>query len=317
MKCSDYAIVPITKVIRAIFTMIEVIAPILAIVAGTILLLRMMTNPDDKKLINNMKNMILSLVIVFLLPALTNLTMYILGENFSVSSCWNNAYKINTSGNGGYIEKEGKNKIKIIEEKTYDKGTTEKQTTDYSYANGEKNAAGFLNSLQRMSDFVKKDRKNRWYYLWGNPSSTFVKADKSNNTHLTCVLLSNWGLRELGILKESQLIYQNPSNYELRFSNGAKSAAEKYGKFYHFNDKPTLAEVEKRIGLKPGDIIYWAVDHTNVYAGKNKKGKDTFYESGHGGDGHYAGGKFYFDSFGPVARDNRSRRVRDLYRLNS
>ena len=72
-----------------------------------------------------------------------------------------------------------------------------------------------------MSDFVKKDRKNRWYYLWGNPSSTFVKADKSNNTHLTCVLLSNWGLRELGILKESQLIYQNPSNYELRFSNGA------------------------------------------------------------------------------------------------
>ena len=43
-----------------------------------------------------------ALVIVFAIPTLVNATMGLLGENFSISSCWNNAEQIYKPGNSKY-----------------------------------------------------------------------------------------------------------------------------------------------------------------------------------------------------------------------
>ena len=310
MKCSDYAIVPIIKVLRAIFTMIEVIAPILAIVAGTILLLRMMTNPDDKKLINNMKNMILSLVIVFLLPALTNLTMYILGENFSVSSCWNNAYKINTSGNGGYIEKEGKNKIKIIEEKTYDKGATEKQKTDSSSTEeteetsssltveGSTSQEKWLNALTEVGKYMV-DKK--FVYSNNDVKRTLEKATKTNK-RTNCANYISMAMQEVGLLPKGKTIWLDSTIH----GNGAS--------YIKKSTKVTITYPNKKVknmDLQPGDIVGFDLkngQHTTVYAGTDSKGNRLWYSGGSKDVSEH--------NYGPKKKSYEDREVKVLIRPN-
>lgn len=103
-SCSDAGIGFIIRIIKTVFTIVEVAAPIVLIISLIILFTKMLTNPDqDKKLLINVKNAIVACMIIFLIPALVNLTMTILGEKFTVSECWNNPYK--SSDKGKYIPK--------------------------------------------------------------------------------------------------------------------------------------------------------------------------------------------------------------------
>ncbi len=61
----------------------------------------MMTDPDDKKSKKKIINMFIAAIVVFLIPAMINGTMAIIGDNSKFSSCWNNAKKI--TGNSQYI----------------------------------------------------------------------------------------------------------------------------------------------------------------------------------------------------------------------
>lgn len=103
-SCSDPGLGFILKILRTIFTIIEVVAPIVLIISLAITFTKLLTNPDDKKLINNGKNAAIACIIIFLVPALVNLTMSILGERYTFSECWNKVYT--SSGNGSYIEKD-------------------------------------------------------------------------------------------------------------------------------------------------------------------------------------------------------------------
>ena len=123
--CSDPGLGFVLKILRSVFTIIEIIAPIVLIISLGILFTKLVVNPEEKKLLKNVKNAIISCAIIFLIPVLVNLTMSILGEKYTFSECWKSSYTIN--GFGKYIDKEnkkGKKSTKVyVDSKNY-KGKT-------------------------------------------------------------------------------------------------------------------------------------------------------------------------------------------------
>ncbi len=87
--CNDPALATILSLCRKIFNLISLIAPIVLIVMLAVNFIKLMINPDDKKGLPNLKNSIFSCVIIFLIPTLVNMTLYLLGESTSFSACWN------------------------------------------------------------------------------------------------------------------------------------------------------------------------------------------------------------------------------------
>ena len=100
--CGNPALANLFNIAQRIITIIQILAPILAIVALGINLTKSVMNPDDKKNFSMYKNWIIALVMVFAIPTLVNVTMGILGEDYDISACWNNAKNANTSGNSTY-----------------------------------------------------------------------------------------------------------------------------------------------------------------------------------------------------------------------
>lgn len=100
--CGNPALSNLFSIAQKMITIIQILAPILAIIALGINLTKSVINPDDKKNFSMYKNWIIALVMVFAIPILVNATMGILGEDYDISACWNNAKNANTSGNSTY-----------------------------------------------------------------------------------------------------------------------------------------------------------------------------------------------------------------------
>ena len=100
--CGNPALANLFNIAQRIITIIQILAPILAIIALGINLTKSVMNPDDKKNFSMYKNWIIALVMVFAIPTLVNATMGILGEDYDISACWNNAKNANTSGDSTY-----------------------------------------------------------------------------------------------------------------------------------------------------------------------------------------------------------------------
>ena len=88
--CADPALGPIIIIIKRALTIIQIVGPIILILALTINLTKGVFNPEDKKSMKKLFNSILATLILFFLPIFINIFMGVLGENFTVSSCWNN-----------------------------------------------------------------------------------------------------------------------------------------------------------------------------------------------------------------------------------
>ena len=100
--CGNPALANLFNIAQTIITINQILAPILAIIALGINLTKSVLNPDDKKNFSMYKNWIIALVMVFAIPILVNATMGILGEDYDISACWNNAKNANTPGNSTY-----------------------------------------------------------------------------------------------------------------------------------------------------------------------------------------------------------------------
>lgn len=95
--CTDAALANVLSTIRNILELIQIIAPILLLIATAIHLTRLMIDPDDKKKLNKVKNSALAAVIIFFIPVIVNAVMYMLDDTFTVSNCWNNAARNNNT----------------------------------------------------------------------------------------------------------------------------------------------------------------------------------------------------------------------------
>ena len=102
IECSNIALNNFLYITKAILNIIMIVAPILAILSLIILFTKMTMDPDNNKLIHNLKNAVIALVVIFFIPVFVNLTMSIIGNKTEITSCYNNATK--PDSNSKYLD---------------------------------------------------------------------------------------------------------------------------------------------------------------------------------------------------------------------
>ena len=73
--CSDYGTVKILSIYNSVFTILQIVVPILLLVMAALQLTRMLTVPDDKKNMSALTNKFLAATIIFLLPVVLNVIL--------------------------------------------------------------------------------------------------------------------------------------------------------------------------------------------------------------------------------------------------
>ena len=136
-------------VVKRIMNIIMIVAPILAIIFLSVLFTKKIINPDDKKILSSIDNLLKALLVLFLIPAIVNAAMYILGSKTNFSSCWNNATNRGYSSN--YYEINDNNKNNLLDDSNdYEKGikknnnNSSKSTDQSNNASLETNYGVFL-----------------------------------------------------------------------------------------------------------------------------------------------------------------------------
>lgn len=86
--CSDPGLAQILKVIRTFLSIVQIVGPIIAMVALAKNLIKLLSNPDEKKYQSLIFNWAVALFVLFLLPVLVNLVMGWLDDSFTISACW-------------------------------------------------------------------------------------------------------------------------------------------------------------------------------------------------------------------------------------
>ena len=113
--CGNIGIANLLSITKTVLNMIQIIGPILSIVALGIFFTKLIANPDDKKTKAGLKNSIISLVILFLVPFLVNLSMSLADNSFDLATCWNHAEEVAKLGEeSNYVETSDDERINIV-----------------------------------------------------------------------------------------------------------------------------------------------------------------------------------------------------------
>ncbi len=96
--CGNIGIANILSITKTILNIIQIVGPILSIIALAVCFTRLTVNPDEKKYKAGLKNSLIALVLLFMIPFLINLTMSLADESFDLAKCWNNAEAVASSG---------------------------------------------------------------------------------------------------------------------------------------------------------------------------------------------------------------------------
>ena len=113
--CGSSGIANLLNITKTIVNLIQIVGPILAMVALTFCFIRLMTNPEEKKYKAALNNSLIALVVLFMIPFLINLTMSLTDESFDLAKCWNNAEDVAKLGEDStYVDTTDKPKQDII-----------------------------------------------------------------------------------------------------------------------------------------------------------------------------------------------------------
>ena len=181
--CTDYAIVMLIKIMKTVLDMVHIIGPILLLVSigvNTLKLVKHEDSSEEKKLVKNIRNSIIATVILFLLPALLNLTMLIISNvgiksTTNIDDCWNSVNKISLSTKGKYISK--------TDTKKTDPTKVYTDTSDY---HGER-AGGNLSLPEYKYQNISKSRVVDFKQLYGVPGGTEKRCGAFQGDHCSNV----------------------------------------------------------------------------------------------------------------------------------
>lgn len=87
--CGSYAVATLLSVFKRALNLIQMIGPIVGIIALVINFIKLMVNPDEKKLKNVIRNWAIAIIMLFLIPTCVDLVMRLFDDTFTVSDCWN------------------------------------------------------------------------------------------------------------------------------------------------------------------------------------------------------------------------------------
>ena len=96
--CGSYAVATLLSVFKRALNLIQMIGPIVGIIALIINFTKLMITPDEKKLKNVIRNWTIAIIMLFLIPTCVNLVMRLFDDTFTVSKCWNQVDELFDSG---------------------------------------------------------------------------------------------------------------------------------------------------------------------------------------------------------------------------
>ena len=182
--CTDYGIIMLVKILKTVLDMVHIIGPILLMVSIAINVLKIVKHEDEsevKKLTKNIYNSVIATIILFLIPILLNLTMYILSnvgiKNVqNIGDCWNSVNKISMPAKGKYIER---------------KSDKEKEATkpyiDKSKYHGEVTTDGKIALPEFQYKSISKSRVVNFSQLYGVPGGTETRCGAFQGDHCSNV----------------------------------------------------------------------------------------------------------------------------------
>ena len=96
--CGSYAVATLLSVFKRALNLIQMIGPIVGIIALIINFTKLMITPDEKKLKNVIRNWVIAIIMLFLIPTCVNLVMRLFDDTFTVSKCWNQVDELFDNG---------------------------------------------------------------------------------------------------------------------------------------------------------------------------------------------------------------------------
>ena len=89
VECNSPALAVTLSAVKKVLTIIQIVGPILLILAIALHVTQLMANPDDKKIPKKIFNSILATLFLFFIPLLINIVLKWMGTSFNFSACWN------------------------------------------------------------------------------------------------------------------------------------------------------------------------------------------------------------------------------------
>ena len=121
VSCNNAVLAVFFKIAKSLLSLIQIIGPLLSIVSIAYLLIKMMQNPEDKKIPKRIFNSCLALGILFFVPLLVTLILNLVDDSTDFGACWKSAS--GGFGSPSYIKTEDEsNRVNVIGDSNYEKG---------------------------------------------------------------------------------------------------------------------------------------------------------------------------------------------------
>ncbi len=294
MNCNDAGLATILAVVKNMLNIIWIVGPIVSIIALIIGITKLVTTPDDKKIPKTIFNSLIALVVLFLIPALVNGVMYMLGESSSVSSCWNRSSTISFSSS--YINPYGSDRRRgfVHNPSEYEKGDEKKTDNSGTYTNDadyaitdtscgsleycNKFLTSMVNNSRRLNDAIIKNNAPVTY-SWPKSAKSWGAAiriaERGGLVATTCVVPANWGVTDV-VGSHSPL-----NSVGLGGFHNYKGKITQYTKQYKFDGSMSVKTAIQRGMIQPGDIVGVKGHTFAIYSVNKSTGSAVVFDGGH------------------------------------
>ena len=292
MDCNNAILGNILYIVKNILNLIWIISPILAIISLTYHFTMIIKNPDDKKLPNKIKNSILALLILFMIPTIVNTFMYLLDDEFIIKACWTqNISKPNY--NAGYINPNPRDRKPIFTNPDdYESGkqnsnnnsnssnntsdTSDTSCGDLEYCN--KFLTSMVNNSKKLNEAIINNNARVTYSYENSPktwAAAIKTAERGGVVRTTCVIPANLGITD--IVGSHKVIYSSGTG---GFHN-YKGKITQYTKQYKFDGSMSFKTAIQKGIIHPGDIIGVKGHTFAIYSVNQNKGTAVVFDGGH------------------------------------
>lgn len=246
--CSNPALTSFLYVAKRIIDIIQIVLPMVLLIAGTIQFVQLTINPEMKNGFRKLLNKLMAAFFVFFIPILVDAVLGVVPNSVNLSSCWQQAKSINpTSLFGGhtYIEENDDKTSVVMDNEKYEELTKDRiekedtPTKTNTNTNSNKVSAKQKAIVAYAKKFLNKGYKYKYKGTW-DCTGSYKPTDCSG--FVKCVIKNTTG------------------------ANIPRKANNMWKKRFQYFD--VISEKNRQAG----DIIYYGgTGHVGIYTGKGKE----------------------------------------------
>ena len=95
--CNSPFLATLLFAVKKIMNFFQIVVPFVLLVSTVFSFVNLMQNPDEKNGVKKIFNKLIAAVIIFFIPVIVNVVMYLASDTTNFSSCWNAADEIHNS----------------------------------------------------------------------------------------------------------------------------------------------------------------------------------------------------------------------------